>query len=80
MHPPERPYSDQETLEGIERLERLGATHTSIYTMDRGFTRVEEHIEYLAALKARRTQRMGAVGAPTVPVTLSSMPVATPPM
>ena len=52
MHPPERPYTDAETLAGLERLAAAGATHASLYTMDRGFTAVEQHIEYLAAIRA----------------------------
>lgn len=50
MHPPERPYSDQETVEGIERLRQAGATHASLYTMDRGFTEVDQHIEYMTSI------------------------------
>jgi len=51
MHPPAGPYSDEETLEGIRRLREVGATHASLYTMDRGFAAVEQHIEYMAAIK-----------------------------
>jgi probable F420-dependent oxidoreductase len=53
MHPPERPYTDGETLEGIEKLREVGATHASLYTMDRGFTTVQEHIEYISAIRER---------------------------
>lgn len=52
MHPPEDLYSEQETLVGIERLRAAGATHASLYTMGRGFTDVEQHVEYMAAIKA----------------------------
>jgi probable F420-dependent oxidoreductase len=57
MHPPERPYTDAETLEGLRRLEAAGATHASLYTMDRGFATVDEHIAYLTAIK----EQAGAV-------------------
>jgi hypothetical protein len=50
MHPPERPYTDAETLDGLRRLEDAGATHASLYTMDRGFTTVDEHIAYFDAI------------------------------
>lgn len=50
MHPPEQPYSDQQTLEGMERLRDAGATHASLYTMDRGLTDVGQHIEYMASI------------------------------
>lgn len=50
MHPTERPYSDGETLAGIERLRDAGATHASLYTMDRGFTDVRQHIDYMASI------------------------------
>jgi probable F420-dependent oxidoreductase len=53
MHPPERPHGDAETVEGAHRLAEAGATHASLYTMDRGFTAVEEHVEYLAAMKEK---------------------------
>lgn len=53
MHPPERAYDDDETLRGLERLREAGATHASIFTMHRGFTDVEQHIEYLAGLRER---------------------------
>jgi probable F420-dependent oxidoreductase len=53
MHPPEAPYSDEETVEGALRLREAGATHASLYTMDRGFTGVEQHVEYLAAMRER---------------------------
>jgi len=51
MHPPDGPYSDEETLQGIERLRDAGATHASLYTMQRGFTDVEQHVEYLTAIR-----------------------------
>lgn len=53
MHPPEHPYDDQELDEGIARLEAAGATHASLFTMGRGFSRVEEHIEYAAGVMER---------------------------
>ncbi|MFT3864979.1 MAG: LLM class F420-dependent oxidoreductase [Solirubrobacterales bacterium] len=53
MHPPEAPYSDVETVEGAQRLEAAGATHASLYTMDRGFTEVDQHIDYLASMRER---------------------------
>lgn len=50
MHPPERPYTDRETLDGVERLRAAGATHASLYTMDRGFTEVGQHIDYMTSI------------------------------
>jgi probable F420-dependent oxidoreductase len=52
LHPPERAYSDQEVTEGLLRLRQAGATHASIFTMGRGFTHLDEHIEYVAHVKA----------------------------
>jgi probable F420-dependent oxidoreductase len=51
MHPPERPYTDAETVAGIERLREAGATHASVYTLDRGFTTVDEHIDYFTTIR-----------------------------
>jgi probable F420-dependent oxidoreductase len=51
MHPPEGPYSDEETVAGAHRLAEAGATHASLYTMDRGFTEVDQHIEYFASMR-----------------------------
>jgi probable F420-dependent oxidoreductase len=51
MHAPGDPYSDTEALEGLHRLREGGATHASIFTMGRGFTTVDQHIEYFTALK-----------------------------
>lgn len=53
MHPPEGPYSDAETVAGAVRLREAGATHASLYTMDRGFAEVDEHIDYLGAMKEK---------------------------
>lgn len=53
MHPPQGPYCDEETVAGAHRLAEAGATHASLYTMDRGFTEVDEHIDYLAAMKEK---------------------------
>jgi probable F420-dependent oxidoreductase len=53
MHPPEGPYSDEETVAGAHRLAEAGATHASLYTMDRGFAEVDEHIDYLGAMKEK---------------------------
>lgn len=53
MHPPEAPYTDAETVEGAKRLQAAGATHASLYTMDRGFTTVDQHIEYFASMYAK---------------------------
>jgi probable F420-dependent oxidoreductase len=53
MHPPEGPYTDGEIVEGLLRLRKAGATHASIFTMGRGFTGVDQHIEYAAAVKQR---------------------------
>ena len=52
-------YSDEETIEGMLRLRDAGATHVSLYTMDRGFTEVEQHIEYFAAIKQRYEEAEG---------------------
>jgi probable F420-dependent oxidoreductase len=51
MHPPEGPYSDAETVAGAVRLREAGATHASLYTMDRGFGEVDQHIEYFSRMK-----------------------------
>jgi probable F420-dependent oxidoreductase len=51
MHPPQAPYSDEETIAGLERLREMGATEASLYTLNRGFQSVDEHIEYMAAIK-----------------------------
>jgi probable F420-dependent oxidoreductase len=71
MHPPNGPYaealkqhtvaiySDEETIDGMLRLKDAGATHVSLYTMDRGFTEVEQHIEYFAAIKQRYEEAEG---------------------
>lgn len=56
MHPPERQYGEEQTLEGIRRLQDAGATHASLFTMSRGFTTVEEHIEYMTAIKLRHQE------------------------
>jgi probable F420-dependent oxidoreductase len=53
MHPPQAPYSDDETIAGLEALRAQGATHASLYTLDRGFRSVDEHIDYLAAIQDR---------------------------
>ncbi len=65
MHPPKAPYaealqqhtvaiySDEETIEGMLRLREAGATHVSLYTVDRGFTEVEQRIEYFAGIKQK---------------------------
>lgn len=53
MHPPRDVYDEEETFEGIARLSEAGATHASLYTMDRGFTDVEQHVEYMAAIRER---------------------------
>jgi probable F420-dependent oxidoreductase len=53
MHPDEGPYSDAQTVEGAHRLAEAGATHASLYTMERGFTAVEQHIEYLTSMRAK---------------------------
>jgi hypothetical protein len=53
LHPPAGPYCDQEITDGLLRLKEAGATHTSIFSMGRGFTTVDEHIEYVAGVKAR---------------------------
>jgi probable F420-dependent oxidoreductase len=53
MHPPEAPYTDDETVAGAERLAAAGATHASLYTMDRGFTEVDQHIEYLSQMREK---------------------------
>lgn len=53
MHPPEAPYTDDELAKGLLRLRETGATHASIFTMGRGFTGVEQHIDYAAAVKQR---------------------------
>lgn len=59
MMPPEHPYSDQELDEGIARLREAGATHASLFTMGRGFSSVEEHIEYAAGLIERHRVLVG---------------------
>lgn len=53
MHPPEAPYSDAETVEGAQRLREAGATHASLYSMGRGFTGVDQHIEYLTSMRGQ---------------------------
>jgi probable F420-dependent oxidoreductase len=53
LHPPEEPYDEGTLLAGIERLRDAGATHASIFTMRRGFTDVEQHVDYLAGLRDR---------------------------
>jgi probable F420-dependent oxidoreductase len=53
MHPPAAPYSDEETVEGAQRLAEAGATHASLYTMDRGFTEVDQHIEYFTSMREK---------------------------
>ena len=50
MHGPGDAYSDAEVLEGLDRLKEAGATHVSIFTMDRGFTSVDHHIEYFTSI------------------------------
>jgi probable F420-dependent oxidoreductase len=52
LHPPEQSYTDQEVTDGLLRLKQAGATHASIFTMGRGFTGVDQHIEYIAHIKA----------------------------
>ena len=32
--------------------EQAGATHASLYTMDRGFTEVGQHIDYMTSIMA----------------------------
>lgn len=56
MQPPDAPYSDDETFAGIERLQEASATHASLCTMTRGFTDVEQHVDYLARIKSRAEQ------------------------
>jgi probable F420-dependent oxidoreductase len=53
LHPPQAAYRDQEVTEGLLRLADIGATHASIFTMGRGFTTVEQHIEYFSGVKER---------------------------
>jgi len=64
LHPPDGPYTDEEITEGLLRLQRAGATHASIFTMGRGFTGVDQHIQYLAGVKSRYEEAEShAVGA-----------------
>lgn len=51
IHPPTQPYDDAYLVAGLSRLRTAGATDASLFTMSRGFTQVEEHIEYLAHLR-----------------------------
>ena len=53
MQPPTGSLGDDETLAGIERLREAGATDASLYTMGRGFTAVEQHLEYMATIRER---------------------------
>ncbi|MCK9929153.1 LLM class F420-dependent oxidoreductase [Frankia sp. Mgl5] len=50
LHAPERPYTDQEVTDGLLRLREAGATHASLFTMGRGLTGVDRHIDYIAEI------------------------------
>ena len=50
-HPAAEPYTEQEVIDGLVRLRDAGASDASIYTAGRGFTDVEEHIEYITDMK-----------------------------
>ena len=51
LHPPEEPYTDAQVLDGLNRLRESGATDASVFTMGRGFTNVDEHIDYLTRIR-----------------------------
>ncbi|TCJ35737.1 LLM class F420-dependent oxidoreductase [Parafrankia sp. BMG5.11] len=50
LHAPGQPYTDQEITDGLLRLRAAGATHASLFTMGRGLTGVDRHIDYIAEI------------------------------
>ncbi|WP_018503680.1 LLM class F420-dependent oxidoreductase [Parafrankia discariae] len=50
LHAPGRPYTDQEITDGLLRLRAAGATHASLFTMGRGLTGVDRHLDYIAEI------------------------------